>query len=78
VTASVAGASRASVGAVSMFADSRQHPDRVYAAFAPNRTAAMINDEPVRISGDGKTRWEFRFIATAMKASLRPAESAVH
>jgi hypothetical protein len=38
----------------------------------------MINDEPVRISGDGKTRWEFRFIATAMKASLRPAESAVH
>jgi UDP-N-acetylglucosamine/UDP-N-acetylgalactosamine 4-epimerase len=51
----------------------RQDPDGAYAAVIPKWTAAMINDQPVEINGDGETSRDFCFVANAVQANLRAA-----
>ncbi len=51
----------------------RQDPDGAYAAVIPKWTAAMINDQPVVINGDGETSRDFCFVANAVQANLRAA-----
>lgn len=51
----------------------RQDPDGAYAAVIPKWTAAMINDEPVYINGDGETSRDFCFIDNAVQANLLAA-----
>jgi len=53
----------------------RQDPDGAYAAVIPKWTAAMINDEEVRINGDGKTSRDFCFIANVVQANILAALS---
>ena len=51
----------------------RQDPDGAYAAVIPKWTAAMIQNEPVRVNGDGQTSRDFCFVANAVQANIRAA-----
>ena len=51
----------------------RQDPNGAYAAVIPKWTAAMINNEPVWINGDGETSRDFCYIDNAMQANLLAA-----
>ena len=51
----------------------RQDPDGAYAAVIPKWTAAMLQDQPVVINGDGETSRDFCFIANAVQANLLAA-----
>jgi UDP-N-acetylglucosamine 4-epimerase len=50
-----------------------QDPDGAYAAVVPKWTAAMINNEPVFINGDGETSRDFCYIANTVQANLLAA-----
>ena len=54
----------------------RQDPDGAYAAVIPKWTAAMINNEPVWINGDGETSRDFCFIDNAVQANLLAATAS--
>ncbi|MBU1962816.1 MAG: NAD-dependent epimerase/dehydratase family protein [Gammaproteobacteria bacterium] len=51
----------------------RQDPDGAYAAVVPKWIAAMINNEPVYINGDGETSRDFCYIDNAVQANLLAA-----
>lgn len=51
----------------------RQDPNGAYAAVVPKWAAAMIQNEPVYINGDGETSRDFCFIANAVQANLLAA-----
>lgn len=51
----------------------RQDPNGAYAAVIPKWTAAMINNEPVYINGDGGTSRDFCYIENAVQANLLAA-----
>jgi len=51
----------------------RQDPNGAYAAVIPKWTAAMINNEPVYINGDGETSRDFCYIENAVQANLLAA-----
>lgn len=51
----------------------RQDPDGAYAAVIPKWTAAMIQQEPVHINGDGETSRDFCYIDNAVQANLLAA-----
>lgn len=51
----------------------RQDPNGAYAAVIPKWTAAMINDEPIYVNGDGETSRDFCFIANVIQANLLAA-----
>jgi len=51
----------------------RQDPDGAYAAVIPKWTAALINDEPVYINGDGETSRDFCYIDNAVQANILAA-----
>lgn len=48
----------------------RQNPDGAYAAVIPKWIAAMIEDKPVIINGDGNTSRDFCYISNAVQANL--------
>lgn len=50
-----------------------QDPNGAYAAVVPKWTAAMIDNEPVWINGDGETSRDFCYIANAVQANLLAA-----
>ena len=52
---------------------SRQDPDGPYAAVIPKWIAAMIQNEPVHINGDGKTSRDFCYVANVIQANLLAA-----
>lgn len=54
----------------------RQDPRGVYAAVIPQWVAAMIQNAPVRIFGDGSTTRDFCYIANVIQANLLAATSA--
>lgn len=51
----------------------RQDPNGAYAAVIPKWTAAMIQNEPVFINGDGETSRDFCFIENTVQANLLAA-----
>lgn len=51
----------------------RQDPNGAYAAVIPKWTAAMIEDEPLTINGDGETSRDFCYVANAVQANLKAA-----
>ncbi len=51
----------------------RQDPEGAYAAVIPKWIAAMIQDEPVYINGDGETSRDFCYVANAVQANLLAA-----
>jgi UDP-N-acetylglucosamine/UDP-N-acetylgalactosamine 4-epimerase len=51
----------------------RQDPDGPYAAVIPRWIAAMIQNKPVQINGDGKTSRDFCFVANVVQANLLAA-----
>jgi len=51
----------------------RQDPNGAYAAVIPKWTAAMIQNEPVFINGDGETSRDFCFIDNTVQANLLAA-----
>lgn len=51
----------------------RQDPNGAYAAVIPKWVAAMIDQQPVTINGDGETSRDFCYIANAVQANLRAA-----
>jgi len=51
----------------------RQDPNGAYAAVIPKWTAAMIENEPVYINGDGETSRDFCYIDNAVQANLLAA-----
>lgn len=53
-----------------------QDPNGAYAAVVPKWTAAMINNEPVWINGDGETSRDFCYIANTVQANLLAATAA--
>ena len=53
----------------------RQDPDGPYAAVIPKWAAAMINDEPIAIYGDGLTSRDFCYVANAVQANILAALS---
>ena len=55
---------------------SRQDPNGAYAAVIPKWIAAMIQDEPVHINGDGETSRDFCYVANAVQANLLAATAA--
>jgi UDP-N-acetylglucosamine 4-epimerase len=50
-----------------------QDPNGAYAAVVPKWTAAMVNNEPVYINGDGETSRDFCYIANCVQANLLAA-----
>lgn len=54
----------------------RQDPNGAYAAVIPKWTAAMINNEPIFINGDGETSRDFCFVDNAVQANLLAALAA--
>jgi len=52
-----------------------QDPEGAYAAVVPKWTAAMINNEPVWINGDGETSRDFCYIANTVQINLLAATS---
>lgn len=55
----------------------RQDPNGAYAAVIPKWTAAMINDEPLFINGDGETSRDFCFIENVVQMNILAAKSDV-
>jgi UDP-N-acetylglucosamine 4-epimerase len=53
----------------------RQDPDGPYAAVIPKWIAAMIQNQPVHINGDGKTSRDFCYVANGVQANLLAATS---
>ncbi|AKE59070.1 SDR family oxidoreductase [Citrobacter farmeri] len=53
----------------------RQDPNGAYAAVIPKWTAAMINDEPLFINGDGETSRDFCFIKNVVQMNILAAQS---
>ena len=53
----------------------RQDPDGAYAAVIPKWIAALLNDQPVLINGDGETTRDFCFVDNAVQANLLAATS---
>jgi len=51
----------------------RQDPNGAYAAVIPKWTAAMIENDPVYINGDGETSRDFCYIENAVQANLLAA-----
>jgi UDP-N-acetylglucosamine 4-epimerase len=51
----------------------RQDPNGPYAAVIPKWIAAMIQNEPVYINGDGETSRDFCYVANAIQANLLAA-----
>jgi UDP-N-acetylglucosamine 4-epimerase len=51
----------------------RQDPNGAYAAVVPKWAAAMIQNEPVWINGDGETSRDFCYVANAVQANLLAA-----
>ena len=51
----------------------RQDPKGAYAAVIPKWIAAMLNNEPVYINGDGETSRDFCFVDNAVQANLLAA-----
>lgn len=51
----------------------RQDPDGAYAAVIPKWIAAMIQQQPVQIYGDGQTSRDFCFIDNVVQINLRAA-----
>ena len=51
----------------------RQDPNGAYAAVVPRWTAAMINNDPVWINGDGETSRDFCYIANTVQINLLAA-----
>jgi UDP-N-acetylglucosamine 4-epimerase len=51
----------------------RQDPNGAYAAVIPKWIAALINNEPVHINGDGKTSRDFCYVANVVQANLLAA-----
>lgn len=51
----------------------RQDPDGAYAAVIPKWIAAMIENEDIRINGDGQTSRDFCFVENAVQANLLAA-----
>ena len=51
----------------------RQDPDGAYAAVIPKWIAAMVQDEPVTVNGDGLTTRDFCYVSNAVQANLRAA-----
>jgi UDP-N-acetylglucosamine 4-epimerase len=49
----------------------RQDPKGAYAAVIPKWTAAMIQQTPVTINGDGQTSRDFCYVANAVQANIR-------
>jgi len=54
----------------------RQDPDGPYAAVIPKWIAAMIQDEPVHINGDGETSRDFCYVDNAVQANLLAATAS--
>lgn len=54
----------------------RQDPRGAYAAVIPKWIAAMINNEPVHINGDGETSRDFCYIENTIQANLLAAVAA--
>ena len=53
----------------------RQDPNGVYAAVIPKWIAAMLQEQPVHINGDGETSRDFCFVANVVQANLLAATS---
>ena len=53
----------------------RQDPEGAYAAVVPKWIAAMVENRPVRINGDGETSRDFCYVANAVQANLLAALS---
>ena len=53
----------------------RQDPNGAYAAVIPKWTAAMIQNEPVFINGDGETSRDFCYIENTVQANLLAAST---
>ena len=53
----------------------RKDPNGAYAAVIPKWTAAMINDEPLYINGDGETSRDFCFIENVVQMNILAAQS---
>jgi len=51
----------------------RQDPNGAYAAVIPKWIAALIQNEPVRINGDGSTSRDFCYVANVVQANLLAA-----
>ena len=51
----------------------RQDPNGPYAAVIPKWIAALIQNEPVHINGDGETSRDFCYVANAVQANLLAA-----
>jgi UDP-N-acetylglucosamine 4-epimerase len=51
----------------------RQDPNGVYAAVIPKWIAAMLQEQPVHINGDGETSRDFCFVANVVQANLLAA-----
>ncbi|NOT68439.1 MAG: Vi polysaccharide biosynthesis UDP-N-acetylglucosaminuronic acid C-4 epimerase TviC [Methylophilaceae bacterium] len=51
----------------------RQDPNGAYAAVIPRWISALIQDQPVRINGDGETSRDFCFIDNVVQANLLAA-----
>src|SRR6267143_1254911 len=54
---------------------SRQDPEGAYAAVIPRWIAAMIENRPIYINGDGETSRDFCYVANAVRANLLAALS---
>ena len=55
----------------------RQDPNGAYAAVIPKWIAAMINNEPVYINGDGESSRDFCYVDNAVQANLLAATTAM-
>jgi UDP-N-acetylglucosamine 4-epimerase len=53
----------------------RQDPEGAYAAVIPRWVAAMIENKPTYINGDGETTRDFCYVANAVQANLLAATS---
>src|SRR5207249_732403 len=53
----------------------RQDPEGAYAAVIPKWIAAMMENKPVCINGDGETSRDFCYVANAVQANLLAALS---
>ena len=51
----------------------RQDPNGAYAAVIPQWVAAMINNKPLKINGDGETTRDFCFIENVVQANILAA-----
>jgi len=54
----------------------RQDPEGAYAAVIPRWTAALLQQQPVFINGDGETSRDFSYVANVVQANLLAATTA--